>query len=143
LIHRLRAVGIAAPAGAVLFSPYIDLEHSAYTIETNARTDYLPIDTMREPNDWYAEKDNIADPEASPLHADLTGFPPLLVFAGGAEMLLDDAVRLKDHADRDGVSAELVTETEMMHVWPAIVEWEPASERALEKTASWMADLLD
>jgi monoterpene epsilon-lactone hydrolase len=142
LIHRLRAVGIETPAGAVLFSPYIDLTHSAYTIETNASTDYLPVSTMRQPNDWYAEEGHLADPEASPLYADLNGFPPLLIFAGGAEMLLDDAIRLKDHADRDGVTAELIVEPDMIHVWPAIVEWEPASHRALERTASWVDDQL-
>jgi monoterpene epsilon-lactone hydrolase len=138
LIHRLRSVGIDMPAAAVLFSPYLDLEHTGYTIETNAATDYLPISELRGPNDWYADESELRDPEASPLHADLEGFPPMLVFAGGGEMLLDDAVRLKDHADRDGVTAELVIEPEMMHVWPVIVEWEPASLRALTTTAQWM-----
>ncbi len=142
LIHRLRSVGIDTPAGAVLFSPYIDLEHSGYTIETNAATDYLPLSEMRKPNDWYTEESERRDPEASPLYADLSDFPPLLIFAGGGEMLLDDAVRLKDHADRDGVTANLVVEPEMMHVWPAIVEWEPASRRALTTTAEWIDEQL-
>jgi monoterpene epsilon-lactone hydrolase len=143
LIHRLRSVGLDTPAGAVLFSPYIDLEHSGYTIEINAATDYLPISEMGKPNDWYADESELRDPEASPLYADLGGFPPMLIFAGGGEMLLDDAVRLKDHADRDGVAAELVVEPEMMHVWPAIVDWEPASHRALATTAEWLNEHLD
>ena len=31
------------------------------------------------------------DPEASPVHADLTGFPPMLLFAGTRELFVDDA----------------------------------------------------
>ena len=34
------------------------------------------------------------NPFVSPLYADLTGLPPLLVMVGTAEILLDDSIRL-------------------------------------------------
>ncbi|MFV2000376.1 MAG: alpha/beta hydrolase, partial [Acidimicrobiia bacterium] len=128
-VHRARRSGIPLPGGIILFSPYLDLRHTAYTIPLNANTDYLPLKELETPNGWYVTADQLDDPEASPLRADLHGFPRLLVFAGGAEMILDDSVRLKDHADAAGVDATLVIEPEMMHVWPALVPWQPASKR--------------
>jgi epsilon-lactone hydrolase len=126
----------------MLFSPYLDLEHGDYTIATNARTDYLPLSELSTPNHWYAATDELRSPEVSPIHADLTGFPPMLVFAGGAEMLLGDSLRFAENARRDGVEVTLVVEPEMVHVWPAFVEWEPASRRCLDASRSWFDDLL-
>lgn len=141
LLHRIRTAGLPMPSGAMLFSPYLDLEHTGYTLVTNASTDYLPSLEMAEPNTWYAESDQLRNAEVSPLYAPLDGFPPLLVFAGGAEMLLADSLRLFDKVDDAGIEAELVVEPEMMHVWPAIVDWEPASKRVFEKAAAWLHDL--
>lgn len=49
LLLRLRDRGTPLPAGAILFSPYTDLEHTAATIEPNANTDYLPLEGLRGP----------------------------------------------------------------------------------------------
>jgi acetyl esterase/lipase len=65
----------------------------------------------------------------------------MLVFAGGAEMLLDDSRRLAEHAVRDAVSVELVIEDEMMHVWPAIADWEPATARTLAAATRWIESI--
>ncbi len=139
-VHRARRSGLPLPAGLILFSPYVDLRHTAYTIPLNAATDYLPLSELSRPNDWYAPTELLDDPEVSPVHADLTGFPPMLVFAGGAEMLLDDAARLTDNARAAGVEVTLVVEDEMMHVWPVIVPWQDASHRTLERCAEWVED---
>ena len=137
-LHRARRMGIPLPAGVILFSPYFDLRHTAYTIPLNASTDYLPLAELSEPNHRYTSPEQLDNPEASPLRADLTGFPRMLIFAGGAEMILDDAVRFKDNADAAGVDATLIIEKEMMHVWPALVPWQEASHRTLEQCAEWM-----
>ena len=141
LLLRLRERGRPLPAGAVLLSPYTDLDHRSYTVVANARTDYLPVEVMSLPNDFYADDDLRAHPEASPANADLTGLPPLLILAGGAEMLLGDSLELERHANRDGVSVELFVEPEMVHVWPIVVGWEPASQRALDAIDRWLATL--
>lgn len=141
MVHRARNEGLPLPAGLLLFSPYLDLDHNGYTIRTNAITDYLPANEMSVPNTWYASPEQHNNPEASPLHADLSGFPPMLVFAGGAEMLLSDSIRFSENAKRDGVDCDLVIEPEMPHVWPALAPWEPASKRTLRKCAVWMGTL--
>jgi acetyl esterase/lipase len=140
LVHRVRAQGLPMPGGIVVFSPYVDLTHSGYTIELNASTDYLPLSELSHPNDYYAPGFDLENPEVSPLFADLTGFPPMLMLAGGREMLLDDAVRLDAHARAAGVDATLVIEDDMMHVWPVALSWEPATQRAFEACATWISE---
>jgi monoterpene epsilon-lactone hydrolase len=143
MVHRARAEGLPLPAGLILFSPYMDLDHTSYTITTNATTDYLPLRELSEPNDWYASEKQRMHPEASPIRADLTGFPRMLVFAGGAEMMLGDSLRLAENAKRDGVDLELVIEPEMPHVWPVLVPWEQESKRTLIKCAQWIPGVVD
>lgn len=142
MVHRVRSEKLPMPAGLMLFSPYVDLSHTSHTNTTNANTDYLPVREMTSPNDWYVEPQDIDNPEASPIRADLTGFPPMLIHAGGAEMLLTDSIRLAEHAERDGVRAELLIAREMPHVWPALVPWEPASRKTLEQCAQWLAEVM-
>lgn len=141
LLLTLRDGGEPLPAGGVLFSPYTDLNHTSYTIVTNANTDYLPIAELSAPNLHYTDLTQLDNPLVSPVTSDLSGLPPILVFAGGAEMLLDDAVRLQANAERDGVEMSLVIEPEMIHIWPAMVPWEPASKQALATAASWVQGL--
>jgi acetyl esterase/lipase len=141
LLLSLREAGDVLPAGAVLFSPYTDLEHTGYTVVTNADTDYLPLSELSTPNIYYCEMGELTNPLVSPIHADLFGLPPMLILAGGAEMILSDSIRLKENADRDGVDATLVIEPEMMHVWPAIAPWQPQSKAALATVNQWILDL--
>jgi acetyl esterase/lipase len=141
LLLKIREQGLPMPGGSMLFSPYTDLTHSSYTITTNADTDYLPAAELAQPNHYYADADQLTDPMVSPVFADLTGLPPMLVLAGGAEMILDDSVRLVANSKRDGVDTTLVVEDEMMHVWPALVPWEPATARALTAASGWIDSL--
>jgi monoterpene epsilon-lactone hydrolase len=142
LLLSIREQGLPMPGGAMLFSPYTDLTHSSYTITTNASTDYLPINELSHPNLFYADTEQLNEPKVSPVFADLTDLPPMLVFAGGAEMILDDSVRLVANARRDGVETEFIVEDEMMHVWPALVPWEDATQRTLDAADAWVENVV-
>jgi acetyl esterase/lipase len=137
LLLRLRDEGLDLPAGAILFSPYTDLEHTAPSIAANAATDYLPLG-VPSPNVAYLGDHDPKDPLASPIYGDFTGIPPLLVFAGSREMILDDATRLAERAASDGVSVTLHIEPDMMHVWPAILPGHPAATRAVAIAADFV-----
>jgi acetyl esterase/lipase len=139
LLLRIRDRGLPPPAGAVLFSPYTDLEHQGASFIGNAATDYIPIVGEIRPNLEYLGTADPRDPFASPLYGDFTGAPPLLVFAGGKEMVLDDSVRLADKARSNGVDVQLHIEPDMFHVWPAVVPDHPASLRALAHVSEWIA----
>jgi acetyl esterase/lipase len=72
------------------------------------------------------------NPLASPLHGNLRGLPPLLVQAGSAEALLDDARRIADCADRAGVDVTLEVYEDMMHVWQLFAFLLPKGRDAIE-----------
>ena len=138
LLLRLRDRGLPQPAGALLFSPYTDLEHSGASIRRNRRTDYLPFAEPVRPNVEYLGDTDPHHPLASPIWADLTGVAPLLVFAGGREMILDDSVRLVKRARDAGVDVTFHLEGDMYHVWPALLPTHPATVRTLAVAAEWV-----
>jgi acetyl esterase/lipase len=53
----------------------------------------------------YVPEGDPRQPLASPLFADLTGLPPVLVQVGGAEILYDDSTRLAEKARALGVDS--------------------------------------
>lgn len=130
LLLRLRDESRPLPAGGILFSPYTDLEHTGDSILLNRHTDYLPFGE-RMVNTPYLGTQDPRDPYASPLYGDFAGLPPLLVFAGGREMILDDSIRMVAAARRDGCSAELHVAADMYHVWPALLPNHPETMRAV------------
>jgi len=137
LLQRLRADGHPQPAGAVLFSPYTDLEHTAPSIEQNAATDYLPLGPVMA-NTFYLGEADPKHPEASPMYGDYTGVAPMLVCAGGREMIHDDATRLVEKARADGADVTLLVEEDMFHVWPALLPNHEATRRALTAVAEFV-----
>lgn len=138
LLLRLRDEKKPLPAGAVLFSPYTDLEHTGASIAQNASTDYLPIGGSQV-NTIYLGDHDPRDPLASPMYGDYAGIPPLLVFAGSREMILDDSIRLAKRAVDDGADVTLHIEPDMVHVWPAILPEQPASRRTLAIAAEFVS----
>ena len=76
----------------------------------------INLDGLRDMARHYAG-DDLRNPLAAPLHADLSGLPPLLVFVGTREILLSDATRIVDNAQSAGVSAQLHVGDGLIHVW--------------------------
>lgn len=86
---KIRDCELPQPAGAVLLWPYADFTFSGETILTNGDVDMLPLRDLAQV--WgpsYVGNADPADPLVSPALADMTGLPPLLILAGGAESLL-------------------------------------------------------
>jgi len=72
-----------------------------------------------------------ADPLVSPIFADLSGLPPLLIQAGSHEVLLDDATRLAAKAAADDVAVILditpASRTSSRHSPPSSTKATPPS----------------
>lgn len=139
---RFRELGLPQPAGAVLLWPYADFTFSGETIQTNADIDMIPVRDLAPV--WgpaYVGTADPADPLVSPALADLTGLPPLLIIAGGAESLLSCAERIAANAHRDGVDAQLTVYPEKVHGW-MILPRLPATIQAVEEIDRWIADRL-
>jgi acetyl esterase/lipase len=126
------------PAAAALISPWTDLTLSGASFKSNQATDPI-IDPARTRKvvDWYTDGARPDHPLVSPLFADLSGLPPLLILAGGEELLLDDSKRLAERARMQGVRADLEVADGMVHVWPYYAEWIPEGEEALQQIAQY------
>lgn len=106
-----------APAGLILLSAWLDLTVTAGTYWTNAATDPLfSQESAETAADLYLQGHASSDPLASPLFADLGGFPPTLVSYGEGEVLADDARRFHAALAAAGVISEAHPVAGMEHV---------------------------
>src|SRR5215213_1983516 len=129
---RLRDAGDPLPACAWLSSPWVDLENTGTTMETKAAVDPLISKPyLAELAGMYLRGADARAPLASPLHADLRGLPPMLIQAGSAETLLDDAVRLAGAAGAADLRVTLQVWPDMIHAWTLFYPQVTAGRRAL------------
>src|SRR5690348_2581098 len=87
--------GLPLPAAAFAMSPYADLTLAGGTMETKREVDPLlsPQALHARVPDYTSGQDAALD-LISPIFADLSGLPPLIIQSGTHEVLLDDAIRL-------------------------------------------------
>lgn len=140
LLLALRAAGMPLPAGGVGLSPWLDLTLSSTTLADNATTDYLNIDILRASAQMYSSGQDVRNPLISPLFADLSGLPPLLLQAGTAEMLLDDSRRFAARAQAAGVAVELAIFPHMVHVWHFTWRVEVQARQALAQIGCFVRE---
>jgi len=108
----------AVPRGLVLVSPWVDLTGRATTYHSRRDTDQLfSLDAADVAADAYLQGTSAEESLASPLFGDLSGFPPSLVFGGGDEVLLADAVEFTARLALAGVTVESHFVAGMQHVW--------------------------
>ena len=112
--------GLPLPAAALAMSPYADLTLAGATMETKREVDPLMSRELLEPRviDYTAGQD-AALGLVSPVFADLSGLPPLIIQAGTHEVLLDDAVRLARQAATADVEVTLDITARVPHVFQA------------------------
>jgi epsilon-lactone hydrolase len=82
------------------------------------------------------------DPRVSPLYADLTGLPPILIQVGSDETLLADATRFAGAAGAADVAVTLEVWPHMIHAWPLWNAHLEPGRRALAKAGIFMKQYL-
>ena len=130
----LRDSGEPLPAGGACISPMTD---NLMTGESfHARTDALLTEEfVAFASAHYLAGTDPRAPLASPLYAELSGLPPLLIHAGGDEILLSDCTRLADSARKAGVEVELEVWPGMWHVWHSFAPFLPEANEAIDHVA--------
>ena len=132
----LKEKAIPLPAAAVLISPWVDMAITGDSIITKADIDPMVAkEGLMEMAEAYIGEADFRTPLASPLYADLKGLPPMLIQVGTAEILLDDAIRIADHASKDGVEVTLNKAEDMCHVWHLFTSMLPEALEAIEEAA--------
>jgi epsilon-lactone hydrolase len=138
-----RAAGLPLPKAFIGYSPWTDMAATGESITANARRCAMFVpEGIRAAATLYLAGADPRDPLASPLYADLTGLPPMLLFASRDETLYHDTTRLADRAQRAGVDVELVTKSGLPHVWPIFVSLLPEGREALLTVDTYLQRVL-
>jgi monoterpene epsilon-lactone hydrolase len=132
--------GLPLPVAAYVLSPYVDLSLAGTTMETKRDVDPLLSRELLEPRvaDYTAGQDAVL-PLISPVFADLSGLPPLIIQAGSHEVLLDDAVRLAHQAATADVEVTLEITPRVPHVFQAYSPMLDEAEAALDRAARFLS----
>jgi epsilon-lactone hydrolase len=128
------------PAAAYVMSPYVDLTLAGTTMETRREVDpLLSRELLQARIPDYTAGQDAALPLISPIFADLSGLPPLIIQAGSHEVLLDDAVRLARQAASADVEVTLDISPGVPHVFQAYSAILDEAGAALDKAGQLLS----
>ena len=132
------------PGGIICISPWADLTMSGETMITCSKTDpFISQETSILHAGRYVGEHDPKSPLISPIFADLSGFPPMIIQVGEYEVLRSDAVRLSKNASRTAVDVTLEIWDGMWHVWQMLVGRMPESKDAIDKIGAFVRKCLE
>ncbi len=132
--------GLPLPAAAFVMSPYADLTLAGTTMETKREADPLMSrENLRSRVTDYTSGQDSALGLISPIFADLSGLPPLIIQAGTHEVLLDDAVRLARQAATADVEVTLDITPRVPHVFQTFYPILDAAAAALDRAGQFLS----
>lgn len=137
-VSDLRTSQLPLPARLVCISPLIDVEGTGESAIANAKRDPWLTANAKSLFKYYVGQNDPRDPLISPLYADYTGFPPMLIFAGRDEILLSDATRLAEKARQAGVEVQLKVWEGMWHVFPFFAPFVPEASQAISEIGAFI-----
>ena len=80
----------------------------------------------------FCDPTQVYEPLVSPVHADVTGFPPTFIQVGDHEILLSDSIRLADNIRASDGRVDLHVWPDMWHVFQYFIGQMPESRKAIE-----------
>jgi acetyl esterase/lipase len=132
--------GLPPPAAALAMSPYADLTLAGTTMDTKHAADPLLSREALQPRVTdYTSGQDAALGLISPVFADLSGLPPLIIQAGTHEVLLDDAVRLARQAAAADVEVTLDITPGVPHVFQAYYPILDEAAAALDRAGQFLS----
>jgi monoterpene epsilon-lactone hydrolase len=138
----LREENEPLPGGIACISPWADLTLSGETISTLAKSDPMSVlETSQNHADSYAGKQDLKSQLISPVFADLSHLPPLLIQVGEYEILQSDSSRLSENACQAGVKVILEVWDRMWHVWHMFAGYMPEANRAIDRIGFFVSEL--
>ncbi len=132
MMVRLRDASRRMPELAVLWSPGVDMTLRADVSHLEADDVLLTVAHVRMAGGLFAGDLGASHPDVSPTFGDLSGLPPLHVFAGTAEILYPSLETFVQKANDAGTTAHLIVGEGQQHTWPAAPT--PEGRRALRQT---------
>ncbi len=135
----LKEKKIALPKAAIPISPMTDSTCLGDSYTSQKENDpWLTPEVMYVVWKQYAPDLDPKNYLVSPVYADLSGLPPMLIHVGEHEILLDDSVMLEKKALEDGVDATLHIFEEMWHVFHFFGTSFPEGEAAFREIGEFV-----
>jgi len=132
--------GLPLPAAAFVMSPYADLSLAGTSMETRHEVDpLLSREALQARVTDYTSGQDPALGLISPIFADLSGLPPLIIQAGSHEVLLDDALRLAQRAASADVEVTLDITPGVPHVFQAYYPILGEATAALDRAGQFLS----
>lgn len=142
MLQSLRHQGLPLPAAAICLSPWTDFTGESASMHFNRSHDPMfAAGAVSRLGKFFAQDYDPEHPWVSPVRADLSGMPPLLIMVGSTEVLRDDALRLTERARAAGVPVVYEEWGSMPHVFPLFAFWMPEARRAYRHIARFVHDI--
>lgn len=140
----LKQSEVDMPVGAVLISPWLDMTLSGTTVESMASVEpVLSADGLTNDAECYANGIPLDDPRVSPLFADLSGLPPVVLHVGTGEILLADSTRFARRMQQFGGDVTLNVWDGMIHVWALYSATLPEGQQLFQEVGGWVREIID
>ncbi len=144
LLVAARDTGDSLPSAAALFSPLTDLTASGDSIRANTRRCAMFVGANIGPGALlYLGGADPRSPLASPLYADLSGLPPLLIHVGCDEVLLDDSTRLAERARAAGGAVDLKIWPVVPHAWQLVYPAMPEARQSMQEASAFLKTMME
>ncbi|CBL47252.1 Alpha/beta hydrolase [gamma proteobacterium HdN1] len=139
----LQSTNDKLPSAVIAISPPTDFTQSGESHRSKAKVDPLfgKLSTQMKDSiaDNYIQSHAPDDPMVSPLFADLSGFPRLLLMVGENEVLFDDCIQFGARAREKGVEATVIVWPGMFHLFHLFSPFIPEAQRAVEDIAEFIS----
>ena len=137
-ICQIRDSGLPLPACGALLSPWCDFEDDySQPHQAHPHIDYIGRDILRYMGNMICG----ANPTVmSPIKMNLTGFPPLLIQLGVAEILADQIRLFYKLCKAQGVETRYLEYEEMVHIPHLFSIFSRTGEKAVADLANFLRD---
>ncbi|MCU0439877.1 MAG: alpha/beta hydrolase [Raineya sp.] len=136
ILLQMREESIKMPKKCILIAPWVDLAMKRDSIHRLAKRDFI----LRQKDlqmlvNFYAGKENLANPFISPINGDLSNLPPIYIQQGTEDIFLDEVKELNQKLKEFGNDTYLEIWDGMPHVWHVMYDKLPEARKATQKIA--------
>ncbi|GBF34401.1 6-hexanolactone hydrolase [Desulfocucumis palustris] len=138
MLLALRDRGVPLPAAAVALSPWTDLKCTGESYRTKNKVSLAPAESWTVFSKYYVGDNDPCLPWISPLYGDLHGLPPILIYTGEDDELLDDSILFAEKAAAADVDVTLKVGRGMVHCYPLLPSFIPEARQAMEEICTFI-----
>jgi acetyl esterase/lipase len=144
-VLALRDAGRELPAAIICMSPWADMAAEGQSYDYNHLNDPMfgykgdpAYEAGSSMTDLYQGDTDPHDPLLSPVYADFSGFPPMLLQVGTYEVLESDSITIYEKALASGVDVTLTRYHGMFHVFQMTGDLLPEGRQAWDEVEEFL-----